>query len=349
MHTSLYLQNPALDVEKPHLFHDQLGKVCEQALKRFDRVMRRHRAFHLVFSALCLTEVALFALFFTLLARSLVLALSLSALFFTFFAYFTLRVYFQSKKTEQLRTISEEYLSHCKVLQSYQEAVPESEIALANACCKLANRLHAREYDYYRPPAFLNFIAQGMESLSCWLHWEDVHYLKEMLLASSVEAQLRHVKAQPTSLEAHAALANAYVMLSGLYVDPRKLNGYEEENALPSHKYDEKFESKFKAAAERAIEEFKILSQYAPNDPWIHTQLAYSYHDLQMPREEIEQYETIQKLRPDDKDNLFKLGLLYFQQGMNAKGLKIYEELKKAHYKKADNLIQQYGVTSNSR
>ena len=133
------------------------------------------------------------------------------------------------------------------------------------------------------------------------------------------------------------------LMLSGLYVDPRKLDGYDEENAIPSKKYDEKFEKKFRMTAEKAIEEFKILSQYAPNDPWIHAQLAYSYHDLQMPLEEIQQYETIQKLNPDDKDNLYKLGVLYFQQGMNAKGLKVYEELKKAHYKKAENLIKHYG------
>ena len=96
-------------------------------------------------------------------------------------------------------------------------------------------------------------------------------------------------------------------------------------------------------AAERAIEEFKILNDYAPEDPWIHAQLAYSYHDLQMPQEEIREYETVLRLKPDDMDTLFRLGVLYFQQGMNAKGLQAYEELKRFHYKKAEALIGYYG------
>jgi len=95
--------------------------------------------------------------------------------------------------------------------------------------------------------------------------------------------------------------------------------------------------------AERAIEEFKVLNDYAPNDPWVHAQLAYSYHDLQMPKEEIKEYETILKLNPGDRDTLYKLGLLYFQEGMNAQGLRIYEELKRSHYKKAESLMENYG------
>jgi tetratricopeptide (TPR) repeat protein len=132
-------------------------------------------------------------------------------------------------------------------------------------------------------------------------------------------------------------------MLSGLYIDPRTLEGYDEERWIPSDKYSEGFVEKFRFTAERAIEEFKILSEYAPDDPWVHIQLAYSYHDLQMPLEEIKEYETIKRLQPDDLDNLFKLGILYFQQGWNAKGLRVYEELKKAHYAKAEALIKFYG------
>jgi tetratricopeptide (TPR) repeat protein len=343
MQTLSQIQNAGRFFEEKLPLQDQLGRVFEDALQRFSRVMQRHAAFNLFFFLLCLAEVALFAVFLAFLARSLILAASLSLLFFSFFAYFTLRVYLQTKKLEQFHAIGEDYLENCRTLLHYQESVPESHIALANACCKLANRLHAKEYDFYRPPALFNFLAPWMEKFSCWLHWEEVHFLKEMMLEAAVDEQIRHVKSQPTSLEAHAALANAYVMLSGLYIDPRKLDGYDEESAIPSKKYDEKFEEKFRKTAEKAIEEFKILSHYAPNDPWIHSQLAYSYRDLQMPLEEIQQYETIQKLNPDDKDNLYKLGVLYFQQGLNAKGLKVYEELKKAHYKKAEHLIRHYG------
>ena len=100
---------------------------------------------------------------------------------------------------------------------------------------------------------------------------------------------------------------------------------------------------KFRATAERAIEEFKILNHYAPDDPWVHLQLAYSYHDLGMPDKETREYETVLKLCPDDRDILYKLGTLYFQQGQNAKGLQVYEELKDCNYKKAQQVISRYG------
>jgi tetratricopeptide (TPR) repeat protein len=105
-------------------------------------------------------------------------------------------------------------------------------------------------------------------------------------------------------------------------------------------------EKKFRQASERAIEEFKIISDYAPNDPWVHLQLAYSYRDLNMPLEEIQAYETILRINPTDKEALFKLGTLYFQQGMNAKGLQVYEELKRANFSKVENLIKYYGNAS---
>ena len=281
-----------------------------------------------------------------MLAQSLILALSLAIVFFTFFAYFTLRIYFQTKKPEQLKIIKDRYVSACKSFCNYQEGTVDHYVALSSACCKLANRLHAREYNFYRPPGWFPLFVPLMEKISCWWHWEDVHFMKEQLLQDVVNEHIKMVKCQPTSLEAHAALANAYVMLSGLYIDPRKMEGYDDDRWIPENKYTEVFDTKFRSTAERAIEEFKILSEYAPDDPWVHSQLAYSYHDLQMPLEEIREYETIQKLVPDDKDNLYKLGMLYFQQGFNAKGLRVYEELRKAHYKKAESLIKYYGSFS---
>jgi len=72
-------------------------------------------------------------------------------------------------------------------------------------------------------------------------------------------------------------------------------------------------------------------------------QLAYSYRDLGMPTQEIDEYETILKLCPHDKETLFKLGVLYFSQGLNSKGLRVYEELRHSHFKKARLLIGHYG------
>ena len=142
----------------------------------------------------------------------------------------------------------------------------------------------------------------------------------------------------------HAALANAYVMLSSLYTDPRKSESHDEERWVSPDRSSLQMQKQFRTTAERAIEEFKILSDYAPDDPWVHLQLAYSYRDLQMPEEEIREYEVVLKLRPDDKETLFKLGMLYFQQGKNANGLRVYELLKRTNYDKAESLIKFYGT-----
>jgi len=151
------------------------------------------------------------------------------------------------------------------------------------------------------------------------------------------------VKLEPTNLEAHAALANAYVMLSSLYADPRKYHGFDDSKWISPRRYSETMKEQFCTFSKLAIEEFKILNDYAPDDPWVHMQLAYSYHDLQMPEEEMREYEIVLKLSPGDKETLFKLGMLYFNEGKNAKGLQIYEMLKHTHHKKAERLIKFYG------
>lgn len=323
--------------------HEHVNRIFDSIFADFDSLMKRHAMFHLFFVSVCTLEVVILASLFVTLAQSLVLALSLSIVFFTFFAYFTLRIYFQTKKPEQFQEIKNRYLAACKDLLHYQEGVEDHYKSLANACCKFANKLHAKEYNYYVPPSWLSFLAPLMERLSCRWHWKDIYFMKEQMLKEAVNQHVKLVKCQPTNLDSHASLANAYVMLSGLYIDPRKFEGYDEDRWIPKDKYTSKFDDRFRFTAERAIEEFKILCEYAPDDPWVHSQLAYSYHDLQMPLEEIKEYEIIYKLAPTDKDNLYKLGMLYFQQGMNAKGLRIYEELKKMHYFKAESLIKYYG------
>ena len=103
-------------------------------------------------------------------------------------------------------------------------------------------------------------------------------------------------------------------------------------------------EHKFRETAQRAIEEFNILKDYAPNDPWVHEQLALSYRDLNMPEKELQEYEIVVALRPEDQEVLFKIGQLYFQLGQNAKGLQSYEKLRQLNYLRAEQLIRLYGL-----
>lgn len=323
--------------------HNQISCLWEPMLRKFNRLIRSYILFNVCFLLISFLEITLFLSFFALLSHSSVLAFTLAIFFLTLFSYFVARLYFQAKRIDQLVELCEEYLSRCRDLIHYQEGIPEHYIALANASHKFAATLHEKEYGYYSPPFFLKTLSSTLEKFSCWCHWKDLHAMKELLLLSSVEEHLKVVKCEPTNLEIHAALANSYVMLSSLYADPRKYHDYDEERWIPLERHSEEMQKKFRATAERAMEEFKILNDYAPDDPWVHVQLAYSYHDLQMPMEEIAEYEIILNLRPNDKDTLFKLGMLYFQQGMNAKGLRVYEILRGTNYKKADSLIKFYG------
>ncbi len=321
----------------------QVHRLWNPALRQLNRLLRFTIVFNVAFLCIAGFEIALFLSFFALLSKSSVLAFTLAIFFMTIFSYFALKLYLQAKKPDQLMSICEQYLEKCKEIIRYQEGIPEHHMALGNAAHKFAAALHEKEYSYYPPPFFLKSLGPSLERFSCFCHWKDLHKMKELLLTTAVDEHLKIVKCEPTNLEVHASLANAYVLLSSLYADPRKYHDYDEERYVPLERYSSAMQNKFRGIAERAIEEFKILNDYAPDDPWVHVQLAYSYHDLQMPEEEIREYEIILNLRPDDKDTLFKLGMLYFQQGLNAQGLRIYERLKRTNYKKAENLIKFYG------
>lgn len=328
--------------DKQH-YQEQISRLWTPALRKLNRLIHSYVLFNLAFLLIAGSEIALFLSFFAFLSRSTVLAFTLAIFFMTLFSYFALKLYLQAKKPDQLMEVCVEYLERCKEIIHYQEGIPEHHIALGHAAHKFAAALHEKEYGYYLPPPFLRSLAPTLERFSCFCHWKDLHRMKELLLTTAVDEHLKVVKCEPTNLEVHASLANAYVTLSSLYADPRKYHDYDEERYIPEERYSKAMQAKFRATAERAIEEFRILNDYAPEDPWVHVQLAYSFHDLQMPEEEIREYEIVLKLRPTDQDTLFKLGMLYFQQGMNAKGLRIYELLKRTHYKKAESLIKFYG------
>jgi len=324
--------------------NDQLKHLLASVSLRFECLIKAYVKFHLFFLILGSIEIVLMAIFFTYLVQSALLAFSLALVFVTFFSFFILRLYMQTQKPDQLKELHDQYVEACKRNLGYLEGYPDHHIALANACCKLANGLHGKEYEMFSFPSWTGLKKRGsLEKFNCWWLWQDVHKMKELLLQSGVEEQLKLVKCQPTSSHTHAALANAYVMLSGLYANPAKIEGYDADRWLPEERFSSIIEEKFRLTAGRAIEEFKIISAYAPHDPWVHKQLAYSYHDLQMPEEEIKEYETILDLDPSDKETLYKLGVLYFQQGLNAQGLQVYENLKQIKSKKADQLINYYG------
>ena len=297
---------------------------------------------------LLLGELVYFFVNFTFLVAAFVSAIHVALIFATLFSYLALKMHVQSRKLAKMVVLKQQFLFSWaeEIAKPLSGGAKNSAyyLSMAQGCCIYAAELHGKEYSLYPCPAFCEPLSSSVEKFSCWLHWRDVHFMKEQLLGEAIDQHIQLVRLYPTNLEAHAGLANSYVMLSGIYVDPRTVEGMDGERWIPSDKYNDKLRKKFRATAERAIEEFKILNDYAPEDPWVHAQLAYSYCDLQMPFEEIKEYETILRLCPEDQETLFKLGRLYFEQGLNAKGLEVYEILKTSNPVHAESLIHYYGA-----
>lgn len=320
-------------------YNDQINKIIQHILPRFDRATKRGVRLHLFFLSVISAEFFLFLVLLGFLIESSLVAVALSLIFLTVFSYLALRLWVIEQKPKHLDDVLNRYIKSCKHLLNYSEEIPEHLVELANALGKFSGRLNGREYSYWKAPRFMPSLAPFFERFSLFWHHKDVLMMRELLLKASVDEHIKLVRMEPTSLEVHAGLANAYVMLSQIYQYPQTMEG----SWMGEESFSQELEDNYRMTAERAVEEFKILEEYAPQDPWVHAQLAYSYNDLKMPWEEIREYEEICRLAPHDKDALFRLGVLYFKQGQNALGLKIYEDLRKYHYTKAEQLIKHYG------
>ena len=323
-------------------FDETVDRFSYEALEEFKQVTRQYALFHITFFSIAVFELAAFVLFFSFLTKTTIFAFSLAGLFLTAFTYFVLLFYFQAKKPEQFLAVKDSFLEASRRSLSFAKNSPEYHLALAASLERLLASLHRQEYSYYSVPESFKTLSPLMQKFSVWTHWKDLHQMKELLLLTIVKEQIEMIKLQPTDLETHARLANAYLALSKLYMDPRKL--YPDEDLLwvsPEYASSEMLE-KFKKFSLRSIEEFKILDSYAPNDPWIHAQLATIYRNLDQPQEEIKAYEAILKVAPTEHEILFRLGSLYFEHGQSAQGLRLYEQLQKANDPKAQELISCY-------
>lgn len=315
--------------------------IISPILPQFDRVVQSYAIFNLLFLTIGCVEFGFLLIFFTFLAKSALLAFSLAVVFLTFFSYFILRLYLQTQKPAQFQELKERFLTACKGVMGYKEGHQGHHQALATACTRFSDALQGRENSFYKLPTWMSFLDPYVEKFSYWYHWNDVHKMRELLLLTAIQENIKLVKSEPTNPKTHTALANAYVTLSSLYVSIRHNN---KSRWLNDDPFIQSLERKYRSTAERAIEEFKILCDLSPNDLWVHAQLAKSYHDLKMPLEEIKEYEIMLTLSPHDPDILLKAGTLYFEQGLNGKGLHIYEQLKNSDSQKAEELIRYYGA-----
>ncbi len=325
----------------PSVFDEQVIRFAGESKREFLLVTRTYALFHMGFLALGLIELFALLLFFPFFAKSSLVAFTLAVVFLTAFTYFVLRFYFQAKKPEQFLQVKEGFLNACKTSLPLDPSTKEYSLALGRCLLRFVQALDGQEHQYYPLPKSFQTLAPLMEKFSLWCHWRDVHQMKELLFLDCIQEEMRLVKSHPTDLESHAALANAYVALYRLYLDPRKL-GKKLYSFVAREYASPEIAKKFQTAAERALEEFKILHYYAPSDLWVHSQLAAVYHDLGYLDKEIAEYEALLRIAPKDRDLLFRLGISYFKQGKNGEGLRIYDQLRQAKDPKGDELISFY-------
>ncbi len=194
-------------------------------------------------------------------------------------------------------------------------------------------------------PSWLAWIATPCNRLIGYVAWLPFHILAEVLFLSAINQHIARIKTAPTNLQYHAALANCYVMLATHYLEPIKTKPLMAwPQILLTSRTQLLLETKGRASSNSAIEELSILRSFAPDQLWVHDQLAISYRELDMPEQEIEECEAIIRLCPDDHQALLRLGILYFRQGKNAKGLEVYELLKPIQPLLAEELISHYGA-----
>jgi hypothetical protein len=313
-----------------------IPSIIEAFLPQFDRMIQSFVLFNTFFLAIGAFEFLLLIFFFTFLVKSAVLAFSLAILFLTFFSYFIFRLYAQVKKPQQFQELQQRYIQACKNVLRYREGTPADYVNLANSCMALSYRLKGKAVGLYRPPTWLNGLIPYCESFGQWCHSGDILRMRELLLLSAIQETIARVKCIPTDVEVHISLGNGYLLLSQLYAEPMKAQQLEESDLL-------QFESKFRQAVKNAIEEFKIVAELSPEDPVGHAQLAATYHALEMPLEEIREYEILMRLNPTDVETLCTLGKRYFEQGFNAQGLRLYAALRSTAPHKAEELIKNYG------
>lgn len=197
----------------------------------------------------------------------------------------------------------------------------------------------------FNPKPWCLFLVAPLNRLMSYVSWRPLHILSEVLFMAAVDQHISRIKAAPTDLKGHAALANCYVMLANHYLEPIKTKQFMPwPGILLTSRTAEELEAKGRVSSHSAIEELSILSAFAPDQLWVHDQLAISYRELEMPEKEIEECEAIIKLCPDDHQALLRLGILYFREGRHAKGLEIYERLKPIQPLLADELIGHYGA-----
>ncbi|MBS0656339.1 MAG: hypothetical protein JSR46_11230, partial [Verrucomicrobia bacterium] len=191
----------------------EIDSIMAATIACFQHITKRHLLFHLAFAVIACVGVVLFVLFFSLLANSFLLSLTIASFFFVCVMYFVLRIYFQEQKPKAFMALRDEYLAACRQKEQSHNAPQATAQAAERAYTALGNK----ELSLYKIFSKFDFLKAASLRLSKTFHWYDVHTLREYFLLSSIEAYTSVIKSEPTSYDAHAALACAYINLANHY------------------------------------------------------------------------------------------------------------------------------------
>ena len=134
--------------DKPYNF-DRSQELSMPYLEAFKKIIKSYAFFHFFFISLCTIQFLAILLFFTFLAKTSILALSVAIFFFTLFSYLILRLYLYAKKPIQLHELKNKLLSKAKAELNYQEGRADHHMALAEVSCQLAQQLKGLEHHLF--------------------------------------------------------------------------------------------------------------------------------------------------------------------------------------------------------
>lgn len=283
----------------------------------------------------CMVLLTLVGLIFTIDA---VVAISLASIMLLIFLFYVTRLYLKESLLHSALDVKK---------QIEEKAIKDSldGAERADLFSRLALSTRFLPVALIQLPGCPKFFNEFVNRLLTFIAWSPLHTLAEVFFLAACDEEITLIKKDPTNLSLHAALANLYVMLSHHYMEPIKAKPLLPwPGILLTQSLRASLEFKAEMSSKNALEELTILQSFAPDELWVHDQLAISYKELKMPEKEIEECEAILRLCPDDHQACLRLGILYFSQGKNAKGLELYERLKQVQPILAEELIEEYGA-----
>lgn len=327
------------------------GNALHHFLLKIKQKTRSKVLLHGLFALIAIIEFLFFISSLLTLTLGREAAFLLAIFFATLFSYLVLRLHFAARKQQAFDQLVKEFLG---IQDTYSRVLSiEGHLAIAAHAKKASLWLKGKEYTLLTPPQLLvrcrASLPQSLSQkvplerlsaqVSAALFWNDGLRLRELLLLHAIDAYIEAIKIAPTNRDYHSLLASTYLMWAHLYAP--ESNG----NSTASQKHSSKTaRARFHEIALLAVEEFTILNDYTPNDPWVHSQLAEIYRALHMKEAEIHEHEILLSLKPQDAHTLLVLGMLYFQIGKNAKALRLYEQLKELDVRKSEELISTYST-----